>query len=386
MGKQLAILGGNPSFQNFAQRHNYLPVWKNFEKMVDGIYTRKYYTNHGPLAQELEKKLSAFLGVKHAICMTNTGIGLMIAIKALDLKGKVIVPAFSHISLSQAIIWADLEPVFCDVNVDMPHLNADSLNNFIEEDTCAVMGVNLFGDTCDYDGIEKVASKFSIRHYYVSDDAVGEEYKENKIGNFGSLEIFSLHESKIINSIDGCVITTNDDFVAARLRNIRSSYGSGPTVPISFTGNGRMSEVQAGMALLTLEEFEGNVKENKKTFGLYEDYLDEVEGISIYKPRNFVSNRNYQRLVIRIDENKFGVSALRLSKVFQAENICANTFIHYALNPWFPNQALSNMPNARRISSSLLELPVRKIEPGIVCSVIKQALHDAKKINNLLND
>lgn len=386
MHKELTILGGKPLFKIPVQTQHYLPEWKSFEKMIDGIYARKYYTNQGPLAQELEKKLSAFLGVKHAICMTNTGIGLMIAAKALNLTGKVIVPAFSHISVLHAIIWSGLQPVFCDANIETAHLNTELLDTLIDEDTCAILGVNLFGDTCDYDSIKKIAEKFSIKHYYLSDDAIGEDYKKTKVGNFGILEIFSLHESKIINSTDGCVITTNDDFIASRLRNIRSSYGSGPAVPIAFTGNGRMSEVQAGMAILALEDFHDNVKHNKKSFELYENYFNDVEGISIYKPSNCISNKNYQRFIIRIDESKLGIDALKLFKVLQAENIYVNMFSHYAVNPYFPKQPLSSMPDAQKISFSFLELPLINIEPEIVCEVIKRALHDAEKIARLFND
>ena len=48
-------------------------------------------------------------------------------------------------------------------------------------------------------------------------------------------------------------ILTSDDQLAARLRNIRSSYGAGPPVAVVRTANGRLSEAQAAMALLSLQ-------------------------------------------------------------------------------------------------------------------------------------
>jgi len=392
MSKQLALLGGNPVFEkSLNQGQGYLPAWDKFTTMIDGIFTRKYYTNHGPLSQKLEKELSYFFGVKHSICMTNTGIGLMIAAKALDLKGKVVMPAFSHISLSQAVIWAGLKPIFCDVKKDTFHIDTDLLNTIIDNDTSAVLGVNLFGGTCDFESIENIASKFSIKHYYLSDDAIGEQYKKNKISNFGNLEIFSLHESKLINATDACVITTNDDFIAARLRNIRSSYGSGPPVPIAFTGNGRMSEVQGGMALLSLEDSNNNIKLNREVVELYESYLRNKEGISIYEPGSFVSNRNYHRLIIKVDESEFGISAAKLSRILYAENIIVNTFTNYALNPFLPFNSLTTAPNALDLSQSLIELPIGNKEitkPAVekICDVINQVVLNINKINNLLND
>jgi dTDP-4-amino-4,6-dideoxygalactose transaminase len=385
MSKQLAIAGGKPAFENSLSQQNYLPEWNAFTEMIDGIFERKYYTNHGPLGQKLEKELSGFLNVKHAICMTNTGIGLMIAAKALDLKGKVIIPAFAHISLAQAIIWAGLEPVFCDVDENTFHLNANLLEKKIDKNTSAILGVNLFGGTCDYEAIKNIANNFSINHYYLSDDAIGEQYKKNIIGNFGSMEIFSLHESKIINCTNGCVITTNDDFIASRLRNIRSSYGSGPAVPIAFTGNGRMSEVQAGMGLLSMENYYNKIELNQKIALEYESNVNGIEGIEIYKPDVNITRRNYQRFVIRIDKNKFGINAPQFFKVLCAENIFVNTFEHYSINPYSPSDRLAGVLNASILSESLLELPLRETLPDIICAMMKQVFDNSDKIKSVLN-
>lgn len=390
MNRKLAILGGTPAFDRPVKKQNYLPAWDQFASMIDGIFSRKYYTNHGPLAQELEKKLSAFFGAKHAICMTNTGIGLMIAMKALDLKGKVILPAFSDISLAQAIIWAGLEPVFCDIDESSLHLRTDLLREKIKKDTAAISGVNLFGGSCDLNEMEKIAAGFSLKQFYVSDDAIGEQYNKTKIGNFGILEIFSLHESNIINSTDGCVITTNDDHVAARLRNIRSSYGAGVTVPIDFTGNGRMSEVQAGMALLTLGEFENNRAQNQKIAEQYENALSNVEGLSVYKPQNAIDNRNYKRIIVKISSEEFGLNAAGLSKTLHAENVLVKTFARYARNPFAPFNSLQDMPAAAKAISSLLEIVPDREHPDTdgaekLGQLLQQVQADSKKLAGLFS-
>ncbi len=373
MNKQLAIFSGSPIFNNPVRQRNYLPEWSQFTNMIDGIFDRKYYTNHGVLAQEFEKKIEGLLEVKHVICMTNTAIGLMIASKALELKEKIIVPAFSHISVSQALKWAGFEPVFCDVDKDTYHLNTSILEGLIDKNTNAILGVNLFGGSCEYEVVKEIAVKYSLKDYYISSDAIGQTYRNKKIGNFGSCEIFSLHESNIINSTDGCLITTNDDFVAARLRNIRSSYGSGPKVEIEFTGNGRMSEVQAGMALTTLEKFKNNSKQNKKIFHVYEKNLVRIDGIEIFKPSEFIHNKNYQKFIIKIRENEFGISATQLSHVLRLENIIVNSFNLY--NPNLPESFnISNIPLAYDLSNSLLQLPINgitKSEAQAICDVIE---------------
>lgn len=385
MDKKPAILGGTPAFQVPVAKQNYLPDWERFTGMIDGIFSRKYYTNHGPLAQELEKKLAAFFEVKHTICMTNTGIGTMIAVKAMGLKGKVIIPAFAPPSLSQAVVWAGLEPVFCDVDENTLHLDTRLLESKIDADTVAVLGVNLFGGTCHYPEAGRIADRHGIRHFYLSTDAAGACYDGTKTGNFGSMEIFSLHESNIINSTDGCVITTNDDHIAARLRNIRSSYGAGVPVPIEFTGNGRMSEVQAGMAILTLEKYRENADNNKENFQRYESFFGSIDRDMLFRPQDIVTGRNYQRVVVRIEEKVFGMNAACLAKSLRAENIHVDTFTSYARSPFSPFDSLSGMPNALRAASSLLEFPVLSGSElaGRVLDVLNRIRSESKTINQL---
>lgn len=387
--KQLALLGGKPSIdKKLTRAQHYQPQWPAISNMVEGIFDRKYYTNHGYLAQQLERNISDFLGVKHTIAMTNTGIGLMIAVKALDLKGTVILPAFSHISIVQAVVWAGLRPIFCDVKSDTCHIDEDSIEQLIEKDTSAIFGVNLFGATCAYDKIDAIAASKGITNAYVSSEAIGQTYKGKKVGNYGSIEIFSLNEENIINSADGCLITTNSDHVAARLRNIRSSYGSGPIVPIAFTGNGRMSEIQAGLALLSLDSYNTKVKENEDSFNFIKGRVRNIEGIHLYQATDALQNKNYSTCVLRVNEEVFGVSAAVLKKALDAENIEVKDFRQYAVNPFSPFNVMREFPNAHHLSQSLLALPVYGKAKDhnylhVVCDVMELVSKNATKVKEV---
>ena len=113
----LAVLGGAPALAKplpVGQLH--FPAWSAYETAMRELFERQYYTNHGPLVQRFEAALRERLSVRHVVCVTNATIGLMMAVDALDLSGKVIVPAFTFIATVQAMSWAGLEPVFCDVD------------------------------------------------------------------------------------------------------------------------------------------------------------------------------------------------------------------------------------------------------------------------------
>src|SRR5437868_3952760 len=131
-----------------------LPDLKSFEKMVDGIWQREYYTNQGPLAIELESKIEKFLEVKHAVCMTNNSIALMIAILAMETKGKAIIPALSHINVAQSVKWAGLEYQFCDIQPDHPTIDVTQLKTAEINDTGLIIALNPFGHACDMETLE----------------------------------------------------------------------------------------------------------------------------------------------------------------------------------------------------------------------------------------
>src|SRR5438045_661118 len=186
--------------------------------------------------------------------MTNNSIALMIAILAMETKGKVIIPALSHINVAQSVKWTGLEYRFCDIHPDYPTIDVTQLKTDEINDTGLIIALNPFGHACDIETLEAYAKSKQQKLIFLSDAAFGQKYKGKMFGGFGDLEIFSFNQSEMVNAAEGACVTTNDDLLAAKLRNIRSSYGAGKAVPIPYTGNGRMSEIQAGLALLSLDE------------------------------------------------------------------------------------------------------------------------------------
>lgn len=68
-----------------------------FLKYVGDIFDRPWLTNNGPLLQEFEHRVADHLGVKHCVAICNGTVALEIAIRAIGLKGKVIVPSYTSI-------------------------------------------------------------------------------------------------------------------------------------------------------------------------------------------------------------------------------------------------------------------------------------------------
>lgn len=201
------------------------PPWAQVERALDGILDRRWYTNHGPLAQRLESHASMRFGVRHAIAVTNPTIGLIMLTEALQLSGTVILPGPVPPRCFQALRWAGLNAHPCHWN---------QVAAAIDRRTSAILGIP--GDH------EAALAALAARHNLAF-------FTDGQATNLGPA-VIALPNCG--DEAGAACVTTDDEVLAARLRNIRSSYGAGPAVPVNRTANGRLSEIQAAMALIAL--------------------------------------------------------------------------------------------------------------------------------------
>jgi len=360
--KSLAHFGAKPRFARevpCGQRH--WPDWAAYRRMFDDIFDRQYYTNHGPLAQKLEASFAHDLGVRHAICVTNEYIALALCCQALRLHGSVVVPAHAPLRTVQPLDWVGATPLFCDVDPRTGLLDAAPVETLLaRHPACAIVALNPWGDACDVAGLEALAARAAVPLLFDSSQGFGCRVGERVIGACGLADVVSLQADQIVSAGEGAIIGTNDDTLAAHIRNIRSNYGMGPPVPVVKTGNGRLSEGQAALALYNLDRFAENLARNHARRQRYANGLARVSGLTL-RPSQGVTRTNAQNLVVLIDEERFGVSRDVLVTLLRAENIQASA--GFAAPPGqmpceLYGQSLSDFPATQAICARTLELPM----------------------------
>lgn len=383
-----ALFGATPCFDEIIPvGQMYFPSWERYTEAMRGIFEREYYTNQGPLTDALEEKLQQFLGVKHAICVTNATIGLMMAAQALGLKGKVITPSFTFIATAQSLSWAGLEPVFCDVDRLTQQVTPEFIAPLLSPDTSAILAVNLWGGSCKPAELSAWAKQQGIPIFFDSAHAFGCRTEAGIIGSFGEMEVFSFHATKILSATEGGCVCTNDDTLAARLRNIRSSYGAGYPVEVVKTANGRMSEAQAAIALMSLEDFPKNRDNNARLFALYEHGLAAIPGIQLVPPAN-VTYSNYQYLVCRFDAAAFGLSRELFLQTLKAENVLARRYFHPGSHRCMPYRDQANivLPNTDELCETGFQLPIGALVSAPIveqiCALIRRIQQSAPTIQH----
>ena len=102
----------------------YLPPLNELDAELKEIWETRVLTNNAKFHNKFEEDLRNFLDVPHVCLFNNCTTALLVAIKALDLKGEVITTPFTFIATTNSLIWSGLKPVYVDVNPET--LNIDT--------------------------------------------------------------------------------------------------------------------------------------------------------------------------------------------------------------------------------------------------------------------
>jgi dTDP-4-amino-4,6-dideoxygalactose transaminase len=391
--EDLVIFGGHPVFDdklhvgrpNIGNRTHFLDLMNN---MLD----RRWLSNEGPYVKELESKIAEFIGVKHCIAMCNGTIALEIAIRALELKGEVIVPSFTFIATAHSLQWQEITPVFCDIDHRTHHLDPAAVEKMITPKTSGILGVHTWGRPCDIKALTDMAQKHNLKLLFDAAHAFGCSYDGRMIGNFGSMEVLSFHATKFFNTFEGGAVVTNDDDLAKKMRLMKNFGFAGYDNVIYIGTNGKMNEAAAAMGLTNLESLEEFISVNHRNYECYNSCLSDIGGINILRYEDH-EKQNYQYIVLEVDESDAGLSRDELLKVLHLENVLARRYFHpgcHRMEPYrsyFPHSHLL-LPQTEKVAQRVLVLPTGTAVPpeqiSIICTIIRTALGHAPEIKEKL--
>jgi dTDP-4-amino-4,6-dideoxygalactose transaminase len=384
-----AILGGLPAFSshlhvgcpNIGDRTRFLDL-------IDSMLERLWLSNQGPYVQEMEKKIAGYLGVKHCVLICNGTAALEIAIRALDLKGEVIIPSFTFIATAHALQWQGITPVFCDIDPKTHHIDSLQIEKMITSRTTAIIGVHTWGRACDIQVLSEISKKYNLKLIFDAAHAFACSYNGMMIGNFGNVEVFSFHATKFFNTLEGGAVATNDDVLAEKVRLMKNFGFSGYDNVIHIGTNAKLNEASAAMGLTNFDSIEDFRAVNKRNYEYYRYCLEGIPGIKLLLYDNN-ETYNYQYIVLEIDETEAGLSRDELQKVLWAENILARRYFYpgcHRMEPYrssFPHAGLY-LEETEKVGQRVLSLPTgstidqQSIET--ICRIIRLAVDNGKDL------
>lgn len=321
------ILGGKPAFKKpIPITAPTIPSIPELKKRYEDVLNSGMITN-SKYVQEFESKVAKYLGVKFAIAVSSCTSGLMLLIRALELKGEIIVPSFTFHATAHAVVWNGLKPVFVDCDPETYNIDPEKVEKAITTKTSAIIAVHIFGNPPDIDALEKIAKKHKIRLFFDAAHGFGSRYNGKNVGGFGDAESFSLSPTKLLTAGEGGMVTTNDDTIAARVKMGRN-YGDPGSYDCDFSGlSARMSEFNALLGIESLKMLKNNVKRRNTMVRLYKELLSKIPGIKFQKI-NARNQSSFKDFSIMIDQNEYGMDRDELCEALLAENIVVKKYFY----------------------------------------------------------
>jgi dTDP-4-amino-4,6-dideoxygalactose transaminase len=393
MSAKLAIFGHPPAFEVplHVGRPN-LPDKQAVLERIASVLDSGWLTNGGPLVQQFERRLAEETGAKHCLAVSNGTAALELAIRALELSGEVIVPAYTFIASAHALGWHSVRPVFCDVDPATHTLDPRLVARLITPRTSAILGVHLWGRACDVEALASIATEHGIPLFFDAAHAFGCTHRGRPIGGFGACETFSFHATKFVHCGEGGAVATNDDRLAERLRLLRNFGFAGYDRVTSLGTNAKMSELAAAMGLASLDHMGTIVAANRTNYEAYARCLRSLPGLRLLLC-DADETSNYQYVVVEVDARQAGLSRDELVAVLHAENVLARRYFSpgchrmepYVSDPLTPPRPL---PVTERLAECVFALPtgLQLDEPPImrIGEILTRALENAGAIRGQL--
>lgn len=355
-----------------------MPPFEEYCEEIQPIWESRWLTNMGAKHQQLEAALRDYLASPNVSLFVNGHAALECALEALDLKGKVITTPFTFASTTNAIVRKGLTPVFADIRPDDFTIDPAKVEALIDEDTCAILPVHVYGNLCDDAALRRIADKHGIPLIYDAAHAFGVKVDGASVAGLGDVSMFSFHATKAFNSIEGGALCFSDNSLVSKL-DAWKNFGQTEDKDVVYPGgNGKMNEFCAAMGLCNLRHLDEEIRKRGQVANRYFENLHGADGIRLnIPPANVESNYAYMPILFE------GGSAVRdgVMEVLSREGIGARKYF-YPLTSQFScyggSQNLSSTPIAQWTSERIITLPLYAGLPlnevNRICRIVYDAL------------
>ena len=290
-----------------------LPHWPQFDpKGIDAVVELlragkvNYWT--GPQGMAFEEEFARWQGSRFAISTSSGTAALHVCLAALGIGpgDEVIVPSYTFIATSFAVVQAGAIPRFADVNLEDHCMSVASAEQLITPRTKALLPVHLYGNVCDMDPLLDLARRHNLVVIEDNAEAIGGEYKGRKTGTLGRMAACSFCQNKTFTTGgEGGMVTTDDEELAWQARSFRD-HGYDvrerlnllaleqklPYIHNRVGWNYRMTEMQSALGRAELARMDDwNMPRRRRNGRILLDMLGELPQVK-YLPIDTPERRN----------------------------------------------------------------------------------------------
>lgn len=307
----------------------------------------------GPEVAAFEAEFAAFVGVPHAVAVSNgtTAIWLTLWASGIGPGDEVIVPSFTFAATAGAVLQVGARPVYADIDPASYCISADTVRPHIGPRTAGVIVVHLYGHPAPMDELSALCRQHRILLVEDAAQAHGARWKGAHVGGIGAAGTFSFYPTKNMTTGEGGMITTCDGELAAQARLLRNHGMDAPYHHQRLGTNVRMTDVAAAIGRVQLSRLPEWVRRRAANAAFLSERLAGVVATPQVHPDALHSFHQY---TVRCADRARLLAALEAAGVGRG--------IYYPAGchrqPAFADSG-ADLPETERACGEVVSLPVR---------------------------
>jgi CDP-6-deoxy-D-xylo-4-hexulose-3-dehydrase len=200
---------------------------QDIDNLIEWLKTYPRLTK-GSKTIEFENKWAQWLGTKYSVFVNSGSSANLLMLYTLKIlnkmkNNKVCVPSLCWVTDLSPVLQFNLEPLLIDCNLDNLSVDLNHLEQVFQTETPSVLIlVSVLGLSPDMESIVNLCEKYDVILLEDNCESQGTKFKQKKLGNFGLMSSFSTYFGHTMSTIEGGIISTNDDEVYNTLLQLRS--------------------------------------------------------------------------------------------------------------------------------------------------------------------
>ncbi|MBT2282006.1 aminotransferase class I/II-fold pyridoxal phosphate-dependent enzyme [Paenibacillus polymyxa] len=267
------------------------------QRYINEAFTSNWVAPLGPNIDAFEQELADYVGSAGAVALSSGTAAIHLALVLLDVQAGDIVfcSSLTFVASANPILYQKATPVFIDSEPDSWNMSPLALERAMKayaykgQKPKAVIIVNLYGQSADYDSLKKICDEYEVPIIEDAAESLGATYKGQMSGTIGKFGVYSFNGNKIITTSGGGMLVSDDveslnkaRFYATQARDIAKHYQHSQ---IGY--NYRLSNVLAGIGRGQLKVLNERIEQKREIFERYFRCLSDIDSF------NFMPEASY---------------------------------------------------------------------------------------------
>jgi perosamine synthetase len=248
-----------------------------------------WISSKGKYGAMLEEEFSRFSGIQHITTVSNGTCAIQLALASLGIppNTEIILPSFSYVAASSAVVRYGCIPVFADVDEHTLQIDPKDVAANITNKTSCIIGVHTYGYCYDSFAIDKIAKEFGLFHIEDCAEAIGTRSLSGAhVGNNSDFSTFSLFANKTITAGEGGLLCSRDAKLLDKAVSLKNHSVVAPGVydHDDYGFNFRLTNIAAAIALAQLENISTKLSRKKEIAASYKKHITDHPMLKVFDP------------------------------------------------------------------------------------------------------